>query len=114
MLPVRPCGIVVAWYNYTMITRLRAWIAQALRNLTAISKEPILAVGLAIEFFNAYQQAQAGGLGIEDAAGAGVIAVLTLLGRQLVYPAVKVDAATAALKSIEPALEKPYVGGDAA
>lgn len=90
-----------------MVTRVKAWIAQALRNSTAISKEPILAVGLAIEFFNAYQQATGGGLGAEDAAAAGVIAVLTLLGRQLVYPASKVDAATGAAK-VE--LEKPYTG----
>jgi len=93
-----------------MITRLKAWIAQALRNFTAISHEPILAVGLAIEFFNAYQQSTSGGLGAEDAAAAGVIAVLTLLGRQLVYPAAKVDAATGAVKE---QLEKPYTGNAA-
>lgn len=93
-----------------MVTRAKAWIAQALRNVTAISKEPILAVGLAIEFFNVYQQGTSGGLGAEDAAAAAVIAVLTLLGRQLVYPAVKVDAATAALKEVEQPLEKPYTG----
>lgn len=93
-----------------MVTRFKAWIAQALANVTAISKEPILAVGLAIEFFHVYQQSSEGGLGPEDAAAAGVIAVLTLLGRQLVYPAAKVDAATGA--RLEP-LEKPYVGEDA-
>jgi len=92
-----------------MVTRAKTWLAQAIRNLTAIQKEPILAIGLAIEFLHVYQESAAGGLGAEDAAAAGVIAVLTLLGRQLVYPAVKVDVATGALK--EP-LEKPWTGDD--
>ena len=93
-----------------MITKFRGWLSAALSNLTKIGHEPILFVGLAIEGMHAYEKATAGGLKPEDAAYAAVIAVLTLLGRQLVYPAVKVDAATDALKAIEPELEKPYIG----
>lgn len=94
-----------------MITRLRAWLGQALKNFEIISKEPIIAVGLAIEFFRVYEEATSGGLGPEDAAAGAVIAVLTLLGRQMVYPSVKVDAATAALKPVEEPLPKPFYPG---
>lgn len=93
-----------------MVSKFRGWLGNALKNLSRIGNEPILIVGLAMEALHAYEQAQAGGLNAEDAAAAAVIAILTLLGRQLVYPATKVDAATNALKSIEPELEKPFTG----
>lgn len=93
-----------------MVTRFKAWLAQATSNLDRIGKEPILAVGLAIEAFYIYQEAASSGLAFEDAAGAAVIGVLIALGRQLVYPAVKVDAATSALKEIEEeVLGEPYI-----
>lgn len=95
-----------------MYTRFLVWLKNALANLSIIGKEPIIVVGLAMEALHAYEQAQGQGLSVEDAAVAAVIAILTLLGRQLVYPANKIDAATGQkIGPVEPdPLEKPYVG----
>lgn len=94
-----------------MYTRFLVWLKNALANLSIIGREPIIVIGLAMEALHAYEQAQGQGLSAEDAAAAAVIALLTLLGRQLVYPATKVDAATGqAIGPIEPPLEKPFIG----
>lgn len=87
-------------------SRIRNYVA----NLKLLQQEPIAVVGLGMEALFLYQEARAGGLGIEDAAIAAVIGILTALGRQLVYPAAKVDAKTEALKP--PPLEKPWTGND--
>lgn len=89
-------------------SRIRTSIA----NIKILSHEPIALVGLGMEALFLYQEARAGGVGIEDAAIAAVIGILTALGRQLVYPAAKVDAATEALKPVAAKLERPYTGAD--
>jgi hypothetical protein len=98
-----------------MISKIRDWFPRALANLKRIQHEPILAVGVAMEALHVYQQSTSGGLSPEDAAYAAVIAVLTLLGRQLVFPATKVQvtAGGIAVSAVEPEEEplgKPYTG----
>jgi hypothetical protein len=89
-------------------------IINAIRAIPAfvgrLRNEPILVVGAAMVLLTAYQEAVGAGLGGEDLLIFIGEAALTWLGRQLVYPAVKVDAATAALKDPEPELEAPYTG----
>jgi len=69
------------------------------RILTRLGQEPVL---LAIIGIAAIEVREWGAL----------VAVISfgLLARQLSYPAVKVDAATKALKDVEVPLEAPYLG----
>ena len=73
--------------------------------ISKLQDEPILIIGVAIIALQAFQQAMQGGLSLEDALVAVVTAVLTWLGRQLVYPASHVDAAEAAL--LEAKVDEP-------
>jgi hypothetical protein len=77
-----------------------------------VGKEPVFLAGLGIVFLQSFQASIDGGLAIEDAGSAAVVFVLTVLARQLVYPAVKVDAATGALATPEQPLEPPFLGED--
>lgn len=78
--------------------------------LGRLRTEPVMIVTVAMIVLTAFQSAQTGGLGTEDTLILIAEGVLGWLGRELVYPAVKVDAATAALKDPEPVLERPLGG----
>ena len=80
--------------------------------ITRLRQEPIAIVGVGIIALQAFQQAAGEGLGPEDILVAVATAVLTWLGRQLVYPAVNVEAGTRALldAAVDEPLGEPYLG----
>ena len=76
-----------------------------------VRREPIIVMSLAIAAMQAFMQAQGDGLGSEDTFVFVAQAVVTWLGRELVYPAVKVHDANNGLY-VEEALPPPATGDD--
>jgi len=75
-----------------------------------VATEPVFLATLTIASLNAFNQAQSQGLVPEDAVLYAASVLIGLLARQLVWPAIKVDAAGAALPEPEPPLEQPFLG----
>jgi hypothetical protein len=75
-----------------------------------VANEPVFLTTLAIAGLNAYNEAQKQQLDPADALIFAATVVFGLLARELVFPAVKIDQATLAVKQPEASLEPPFTG----
>lgn len=78
--------------------------------IARVKDEPVMIAAAAIVLLQAWQEASAQSLGGEDLFIYIGQAGIAFLARSLVYPATKVDAATAALKPVEEKLAEPFLG----
>lgn len=94
----------------TIINAIRALPALGER----IRREPIVLVGLAMAALHAFSEANGSGLGVEDTWIFVADAVLTWVGRELVFPAVKVrqDPTLTVIEEDEGDVPEPAYGDD--
>ena len=94
-----------------MLNRIFAALARVFGPLAnKIATEPVFVSGLAIVAIQAFNEASTSGLAPEDAIlYAGQLAI-TALARQLVWPAVKIDASTQTPVAPEAPLGDPFLG----